>query len=65
MKQQRVAVLGLGKIGSILLQGLLKAGLPPGSAVATVRHPERAEALANERAVPVGTDNRAAARGAT
>ena len=34
MKQQRVAVLGLGKIGNILLQGLLKAGLPPGNAVA-------------------------------
>src|SRR5439155_11324413 len=64
MKHQRVAVLGLGKIGNILLQGLLKAGLPAGSAVATVRHPERAQALGKERAVPVGTDNRAAARGA-
>src|SRR6266403_6404859 len=64
MKQQRVAVLGLGKIGNILLQGLLKAGLPPGNAVATVRHPERAQALGKERAVPVGTDNRAAVRGA-
>ena len=51
MKQQRVAVLGLGKIGNILLQGLLKAGLPPGNAVATVRHPERAQTLGKERAV--------------
>ena len=38
MQQQRVAILGLGKIGSILLQGLLKAGLPPGNVRATVRH---------------------------
>src|SRR5438552_2398133 len=64
MKDQRVAVLGLGKIGNILLQGLLKAGLPPKNAVATVRHPERAQSLGKERAVPVGTDNRAAVRGA-
>ena len=63
MKHQRVAVLGLGKIGSILLDGLLKAGLPPASAVATVRHAERAQALAAKRPVPVGTDNRAAVRG--
>jgi len=62
MKRQRVAVLGLGKIGSILLDGLLKAGLPPENAVATVRHAERAQALAAKRPVPVGTDNRAAVR---
>ena len=64
MKRQRVAVLGLGKIGSILLDGLLKAGLPPESAVATVRHADRAQALGAKRRVPVGTDNRAAVRGA-
>jgi pyrroline-5-carboxylate reductase len=64
MKQPRVALLGLGKIGNILLQGLLKAGLPPGNAVATVRHAERAQALSKDRAIPVGTDNRAAVRGA-
>jgi len=64
MKRQRVAVLGLGKIGSILLDGLLKAGLPPESVVATVRHADRAQALGAKRRVPVGTDNRAAVRGA-
>jgi pyrroline-5-carboxylate reductase len=64
MKQQRVAVLGLGKIGSILLEGLLEAGLPPGNAVATVRHAERAQTLGAKHPVPVGTDNRAAVRGA-
>jgi len=45
MKDQRVAVLGLGKIGTILLQGLLKAGLAPAHARATVRHAERAATL--------------------
>jgi pyrroline-5-carboxylate reductase len=64
MKRQRVAVLGLGKIGGIVLDGLLKAGLPPGNVVATVRHAERAQALSAKRPVAVGTDNRAAVRGA-
>jgi len=65
MTDEPVAVLGLGKIGSILLQGLLKAGLSPGNACATVRHVERARALSAQLPVAVGTDNRAAARGAT
>jgi len=64
MKRQRVAVLGLGKIGGIVLDGLLKAGLPPANVVATVRHAERAQALSAKRPVAVGTDNRAAVRGA-
>jgi len=64
MTHQRVAVLGLGKIGSILLEGLLKGGLPPEQAVATVRHPERTRSQGAARAVRVGTDNRAAVRGA-
>src|SRR5713226_5908730 len=64
MTHQRVAVLGLGKIGSILLEGLLKVGLPPEQAVATVRHPERTRTQSPARAVRVGTDNRAAVRGA-
>src|SRR5437660_11225995 len=65
MTDEPVAVLGLGKIGSILLQGLLKAGLSPGNACATVRHVERGRALRAHLPVAVGTDNRAAARGAT
>ena len=64
MIDQRVAVLGLGKIGTILLRGLLKAGLPPGNAGATVRHAERARALSGQLTVAVGTDNRAVARAA-
>ncbi len=64
MQQQRVAILGLGKIGSILLQGLLKAGLPPGNVRATVRHAERARGFGGAPPVPVETDNRGATRGA-
>ena len=61
MMEQRVAILGLGKIGSILLQGLLKAGLPRANVRATVRHAERAQRLASQLSIPVGTDSRAAA----
>src|SRR5881296_2913200 len=59
---RRVAVLGTGKIGGILLQGLLKAGLSPQHVFPTVRRAERATALAQQLSIPVGTDNRAAAR---
>ncbi|PYO62273.1 MAG: pyrroline-5-carboxylate reductase [Gemmatimonadetes bacterium] len=59
---RRVAVLGTGKIGGILLQGLLKAGLSPQHVFPTVRRAERATALAKQLSIPVGTDNRAAAR---
>jgi pyrroline-5-carboxylate reductase len=67
MKQQRVvrslAVIGAGKIGSILLQEFLRHGLvTPAHAFATVAHPDRARALARRLRCPVGTDNRAAAR---
>ena len=64
MKDQRVAVLGLGKIGTILLQGLLKAGLAPAGVRGTVRHAERAATLSGRLPVAVDTDNRAAVRGA-
>jgi pyrroline-5-carboxylate reductase len=62
LSERRIAVLGVGKIGGILLQGLLKAGLSPERAFPTVRRPERARTLSNQLALPVGTDNRAAAR---
>ena len=64
MIDQRVAVLGLGKIGTILLRGLLKAGLSPSNACATVRHADRTRALGGKLPLAVGTDNRAAARSA-
>ncbi len=59
---KRLAVLGAGKIGSILVRSFLKQGLvTPEHVCATVRHPERARALARDLRVRVSTDNRAAA----
>jgi pyrroline-5-carboxylate reductase len=58
---KRVAVLGTGKIGSILLKALLEKGqLTPQSTFATVQHEERARALTEKLGIPVGTDNLAA-----
>jgi pyrroline-5-carboxylate reductase len=63
--EKRVAVLGAGKIGGILLKALLEKGLlSPQATVATVQHEERARALAEKLKVPIGTDNAAAVRGA-
>jgi len=60
-----VAVLGAGKLGSILLQSMLRAGLlAKDSTRATVAHPERARALEEKLGVSVGTDNARAVRGA-
>jgi pyrroline-5-carboxylate reductase len=60
---KRVAVLGAGKMGGILLQALLKERLiSPATATATVQHAERARLLAEKLSIPVGTDNVAAAR---
>ena len=61
---EKVAVLGAGKMGSILLQALLKKGLlNPSSTCATVQHAERARALAEKLHIAVGTDNVAAIGG--
>ena len=58
----KVAVLGAGKMGGILLQGFLKSGLlGPEQVVATVQHAERAVALSAQFGVEVGIDNAAAA----
>lgn len=60
---KRLAVLGAGKIGGILLRAFLKQGLVSSkNALATVQHPERAQAIRQELAIRVSTDNRAAAR---
>jgi pyrroline-5-carboxylate reductase len=62
---KRVAVLGAGKMGGILLKALLEKGfLSPKSTFATVQHEERARSLSEKLGVPVGTDNLAAVRGA-
>ncbi len=58
-----MAFLGLGKMGGILLQALLKQNLlSPKNTVATVRHPERAQSLSQELGISVTTDNRQAAQ---
>jgi pyrroline-5-carboxylate reductase len=48
-----VAVVGAGKIGEVLLSGLLRAGWPVGRLVATTRRPERARELADRYGVRV------------
>jgi pyrroline-5-carboxylate reductase len=58
----RVAVLGAGKMGGILVQAFLKQNLFSADSVyATVAHAERAVALSTQWGVEVTTDNRAAA----
>src|ERR1700733_1379264 len=58
----RVAVLGAGKMGGILLQAFLKNNLLlPEQIVATVQHPDRALALSAQFGVEVGVSNLAAA----
>jgi pyrroline-5-carboxylate reductase len=62
---RRVAVLGAGKMGGILLQAFLKSKvLEPDQIVATVEHAERAGQLSAQWGVDVSTDNVAAASSA-
>jgi len=61
----RVAVLGAGKMGGILLQAFLKSGLFPANLiVATVAHEARAKSLAGQLGITVTTDNLTAAKSA-
>ena len=61
----RVAVLGAGKMGGILLQAFLKSGLFPAELiVATVAHDARAQSLAKQLGISVTTNNLAAAKSA-
>jgi pyrroline-5-carboxylate reductase len=63
MPHVRVAVLGAGKMGGILLQAFLKENLfAPAQIHATVGHTERAIALSTQWGVDVTTDNLAAVR---
>ena len=65
LSEGRLAVLGTGKLGGILLRAYLKQGLFVSSRVtATVRHAERAAALTKELGIAVSTDNRKAVQGA-
>jgi pyrroline-5-carboxylate reductase len=65
LSEKKLAVLGAGKLGGILLRAYVKQGLFGSSAViATVKHTDRAAALAKELGVAVTTDNREAVKGA-
>ena len=58
----KVAILGAGKMGGILLQAFLKNNLVAAEQIfATVQHEERAQALSAQFGVEVTTDNLAAA----
>jgi pyrroline-5-carboxylate reductase len=62
---KKVAFLGAGKMGGIILQALLKSGmLSPKLTRATVAHAERAKVLAKKLKVKVGTNNAEAVKGA-
>ncbi len=59
----KVAILGTGKMGGILLQAFLKNNLlAPAQIFATVHHAERAQALSAQFGLEVTTDNLAAAK---
>src|SRR5882724_6721605 len=63
---KKIAVLGCGKMGTILLESFLERKLVTREeAIATVQHGDRSQELSRELSgVPVGTDNRAAVTGA-
>jgi pyrroline-5-carboxylate reductase len=65
LSDKKLAVLGTGKLGGILLRAYLKQGLfVSNRVIATVKHAERAAALAKELGIAVTTDNREAVKGA-
>jgi pyrroline-5-carboxylate reductase len=65
LSKKRVAVLGAGKMGGILVKAWLeKKLLAPALTSATVQHEERASALAKKLGIPIGTNNVSAARNA-
>jgi pyrroline-5-carboxylate reductase len=65
LSESRLAVLGAGKLGGILLRAYLKQGLfVSNRVIATVKHGERAAALAKELGITATSDNREAVKGA-
>jgi pyrroline-5-carboxylate reductase len=65
LSDKKLAVLGTGKLGSILLRAYLKQDLfKPKNVTATVKHAEKAAKLAKELGISVATENRKAAKGA-
>jgi pyrroline-5-carboxylate reductase len=65
LSRKKVAVLGAGKLGGMLLQAWMREGLLSKELIrATVRHPERARGLTEKLHIDVGTDNPKAVCGA-
>jgi len=65
LSDKKLAVLGAGKLGGILLRAYLKQGLFKAKNVtATVKHGEKALALTKELGVSVSSDNRRAVKDA-
>jgi pyrroline-5-carboxylate reductase len=65
LSDQKLAVIGAGKLGGILLRAYLKQGLfSPERVSATVRHGDRAATLSKDLDVVVTSDNRKAVAGA-
>jgi pyrroline-5-carboxylate reductase len=63
--EKKLAVLGTGKLGGILLRAYLKQGLfLPKNVTATVKHEEKAANLSKELGINVTTDNRKAVKDA-
>ena len=51
MAQHTIAVIGVGKIGELVLSGLLRSGWPLEKLLATARRPERAAQLSERYGV--------------
>jgi pyrroline-5-carboxylate reductase len=65
LSSKKVAVLGAGKLGGMLVQAWMRGGLLSKELIrATVRHPERVRGVAEKLHIEVGTDNAKAVQGA-
>jgi pyrroline-5-carboxylate reductase len=65
LSDKKLAVLGTGKLGGILLRAYLKQGLfEPQNVTATVKHSDKAAKLAKEMGISASAENRTAVRGA-
>jgi pyrroline-5-carboxylate reductase len=62
VSERVIAVLGTGKMGELVLAGLLRGGHPADRVLATARRPERAEQLRDTHGVRVADNPTAAAR---
>ncbi|MFC7532658.1 pyrroline-5-carboxylate reductase [Actinoplanes sp. GCM10030250] len=62
MTEHTVAVLGVGKMGELVLAGLLRSGRPAAGVLATARRPERAAELTEKYGVTVVSNTEAVER---